>query len=164
LYDPEQILRLLNEEGAAYLVIGGLANNLHGYDRATGDLDICYERSRDNIRRIVVVLRALAAVPRSWPSDLPFVLDEQTLLNGDGFTFTTSAGDLDLLGTPSGSDGYGDLVRKADLMQIDPGFVVPVVGLDDLIRLKRAAGRPKDLADLPDLERLRDLSSDQGDP
>jgi hypothetical protein len=160
LYDPEQILRRLNEEGVSYLIIGGLANNLHGYDRTTGDVDICYERSWENIHRLVVVLHALGASPRSWPHDLPFVLDEQTLLNGDRFAFTTSAGDLDLLGTPTGSDGYGDLVRKAELMQVDPEFVIPVIGLDDLIRLKRAAGRPKDLADLPDLERLRELSAD----
>jgi hypothetical protein len=157
VYDPERILRLLNDAGVAYVIIGGLANNLHGYDRATGDLDICYDRSRTNIRQLVLVLRAVDAAPRSWPPDLPFVLDEQTLRNGDGFTFTTSSGDLDLLGTPAGSEGYGDLVQGAELMEIDPGFVVPVVGLDDLIRLKRAAGRPKDMADLPDLERLRDL-------
>jgi hypothetical protein len=72
LFDPERILRLLNEANVAYLVIGGLANNLHGYDRATGDLDICYERSRVNLRRLVGVLHAINASLRSWPSDLSF--------------------------------------------------------------------------------------------
>ncbi|MEA2642305.1 MAG: hypothetical protein QOF51_3699 [Chloroflexota bacterium] len=77
MYDPEQIPRLLNAQRVAYLIIGGLANNLHGYDRATGDLDICYECSRANLHRLVLVLRALDASPRAWPSDLPFVLDVQ---------------------------------------------------------------------------------------
>jgi hypothetical protein len=157
VFDPERVLRLLNQTGVAYLVIGGFASNLHGYDRATGDLDVCYERSRENVRRLVEVLRTLDARPRGWPADVPFILDQQTILNGDSFTFATSAGDLDILGTPSGSDGYADLARGAERMEIDRDFVIAVVGLDDLIRLKRAAGRQKDLADLPDLERLHEL-------
>jgi hypothetical protein len=157
VFDPERVLRLLQEAGVAYLVIGGFASNLHGYDRATGDLDVCYERSRENVRRLVQVLRALKARPRAWPAGVPFILDEQTILNGDSFTFTTSAGDLDILGTPTGSGGYVELARGAERMEIEPGFVIAVVGLDDLIRMKRAAGRQKDLADLPDLERLREL-------
>lgn len=157
MFNPEQVLRLLNEARVAYLVIGGLASNLHGYDRATADLDLCYERSRDNVRRLVAVLRSLGAHPRGWPDGVPFVLDEQTILNGDNFTFTTAAGDVDILGTPSGSDGYADLVGGAERMEIDPNLVIAVVGLGDLIRLKRAAGRRKDLADLPDLEKLYEL-------
>lgn len=157
MFDPERVLRLLNEAGVAYLVIGGMASNLHGYDRATGDLDVCYERSRENIHRLVGVLRALGARPREWPEGVPFILDQQTIMNRDSFTFTTSAGDLDILGTPTGSQGYPDLARGAERMEIEPGFVLAVVGLDDLIRIKRAAGRPKDLADVPDLETLREL-------
>lgn len=121
---------------------------------------MCYERSRENVRRLVGVLRALNARPRGWPADAPFILDDQTIVNGDSFTFATSAGDLDILGTPAGSDGYADLARGAERMAIDPGFEIAVVGLGDLIRLKRAAGRPKDLADLPDLERLLELRED----
>jgi hypothetical protein len=148
---------LLNDARVAYIVIGGLANNLHGHDRATGDLDLCYDRSPENIRRLVSVLRDLNAWPRSWPAPAPFLLNERTILNGDAFTFTTSAGDVDILGTPTGRDGYADLARGAERMEIDPDFVVPVVGLNDLIRLKRASARLKDLADLPELEMLREL-------
>ncbi len=157
MFDPERVLRLLNGARVSYLVIGGLASNLHGYDRATADLDVCYERSRENLRRLVGVLRALDASPRAWPAELPFVLDESTLVNGDEFTFTTSAGDVDIFGAPAGTSGYSDLLQGAELMEIEPGFVVPVIGLQDLIRLKRAAGRQKDVADLPDLLKLREL-------
>jgi hypothetical protein len=157
MFDPERVLRLLNDAGATYLVIGGIAGNLHGCDRATAVLDLCYERSRENIQRLVRVLTLFNAHPRGWPEGVPFILDDQTIVNGDSFTFSTEAGDLHILGTPSGSDGYLDLARGAERMEIDPGFVIAVVGLDDLIRLKRAAARQKDLADLPDLERLREL-------
>jgi len=119
--------------------------------------NLCYERSRESVRRLVRVLHALDARPREWPAGVPFVLDEQTIMNGDSFMFATSAGDLDLLGPPVGSDGYPDLARGAERMAVEPGFVIAVVGLDDLIRIKRAADRPKDRADLPDLERLREL-------
>ena len=162
MFDPERVLRLLNEAGVAYLVIGGLANNLQGYDRGTGDVDVCYERSGENIRRLVSVLWALDAKPREWPVGVPFVLDERTILNSDTFNLTTSAGDLDIVGTPTGSGGYSDLVRQAERMEIDPGFVVPVVSLGDLIRMKRATARQKDLADLPDLERLLELRTELG--
>lgn len=157
MFDPERVLRLLHEAGVAYVVIGGLASNLHGYDRATGDLDLCYERSRENIRRLVQVLQAIDARPREWPADVPFMLDEQTIVNGDSFTFTTSAGDLHILGTPAGSGGYLDLARRAERMEIEPGFTTAVIGLEDLIRTKRATARQKDLADLPDLEKLWEL-------
>jgi hypothetical protein len=98
--DPERILRLLNEAGVEYVLIGGFAVVIHGYERLTADLDVCYARSRDNVRRLVDVLRALHAWPRDWPEGVPFVLDDQSILNGDSFTLETDAGDLDLIGTP----------------------------------------------------------------
>ena len=112
--DPERILRLLNQAGVEYVLIGGFAVVIHGYERLTGDLDICYARSRENVRRLVDVLQGLHAWPREWPEGLPFLLDEQTILNGDSFTFTTDAGDLDLVGTSDGSNGYSDLIPGAN--------------------------------------------------
>jgi hypothetical protein len=90
--DPERVLRALDTAGVQYILIGGFATNIHGYERATVDLDICYERSRANVQRLVGVLHQLAARPRQWPTGVPFVLDAQTILNGDSFTFDTIAG------------------------------------------------------------------------
>jgi hypothetical protein len=95
---------------------------------------------------------------------VPFILDAQTILNGDVFTFTTTAGDLDCIGTPSGSIGYPDLVGRSVHFDLGEGLVIRVVGLEDLIRIKRATGRRKDLSDAEALEELRALISEQNSP
>ena len=159
--DPERILRLLNQAGVEYVLIGGFAVVIHGYERLTGDLNICYARSRENVKRLVDVLGGLHAWPREWPEGLPFILDDQTILNGDSFTFTTDAGDLDLVGPPDGSHGYSDLIPGSESYELADALVVHVVGLDDLIRLKHASGlnahrAQKDLLDATVLEEIRD--------
>jgi hypothetical protein len=84
-----------------------------------------------------------------------------TLRAGDHFTFTTTAGSLDCLGTPAGTQGFADL--EASATDEDLGrLVVRVASLDDLIRMKRAAGRPKDLIEVEWLSALRD-ELDAGD-
>jgi hypothetical protein len=83
-----------------------------------------------------------------------------SLENGDSFTFTTDAGDFDCLGTPAGTAGYGDLIRQATHYDVS-GTRVPVVSLDDLIRMKKAAGRPKDKLGLEILGALREEIDEQ---
>lgn len=153
--DAARLLRALEDAGVKFVLIGGFATIVHGYERATGDLDICYERSRTNLERLATVLQSLHAHPRGWPEGAPFILDAQALLNGDSFTFTTDAGDLDVLATPSGSAGFADLWSGSVEMVLGDDLRVHVVGLDDLIRLKRAAGRGKDLIDVAALEEIR---------
>jgi len=82
-------------------------------------------------------------------------LDARALRAGDRFTFSTSAGALDILGTPSGTNGFADLNSNATDEEID-GLTLRVASLEDLIRMKRAAGRPKDLIALEWLSAVRD--------
>jgi hypothetical protein len=154
-FDPVAILRTLQEHDVAFLVIGGVAANVHGSPSLTRDLDICYERSRPNLARLAAALRELRAYLRGVQPGLPFQLDAKTLELGDSFTFTTAFGDFDCLGTPSGTGGYPDLVQKA--VQVDIGGVtVKMTSLDDLIRMKKAAGRDKDKIELQVLGALRE--------
>lgn len=128
---------------------------LHGSPSMTNDLDICHSRSPDNLKRLAGALVELGAKQRGAPDDVPFLLDELTLAAGQNFTFSTTAGALDCLAVPSGSQGYEELAANAVEVDLD-GLIVQVVGLNDLIRMKRAAGRPKDLIELEILGALRD--------
>ena len=121
----------------------------------TVDLDICYRRDPRNLQRLSAALQALGGRLRGTAGDVPFLLDAKTLAAGDHFTLTTDLGDLHLLGTPAGTSGFDDLVAHASDMELD-GFSVKVASLDDLIRMKRAAGRPKDRVELEILGALRE--------
>lgn len=155
-FDPVHILRRFQAHGARFVLIGGLAAKAHGSPTLTVDLDICYARDRDNLERLASVLTELGSVLRGAPRDLPFRLDRLTLERGDTFTFTTDFGDLDVIGTPAGVSGFEDLDANAVEAELDKDFVVRVASLDDLIRMKRAAGRPKDRVELEILGALRD--------
>jgi hypothetical protein len=146
---------VLHEEGVDFIVIGGVASLAHGSPSLTRDLDVCYGRSPANLEALARALRRLGATLRGAPPDLPLRLDSRTLANGDHFTFSTSSGDFDCLGTPTGTAGYSDLITGAIEVQLGD-LAVKVTGLDDLIRMKRAAGRPKDRVELEILGALRE--------
>jgi hypothetical protein len=155
-FDPIEILRRLNANGVRYVLIGGFAAKIHGSPTLTVDLDICYARDGDNLERLASVLGGLGAVLRGAPADLPFRPDAETLRRGDTFTLRTILGDLDVLGVPSGTSGYEELAANAVPTEIGKQLTIPVASLDDLIRMKRAAGRQKDRVELEILGALRD--------
>lgn len=156
-FDPSLAFRVLNEHDVRYVVIGGLAGEFLGAPIATNDIDICYERTADNMDRLAAALRTLHASLRvaGVEEDLPFVLDGRTIAAGDSFTFVSATGDLDVLGTPSGTRGFRDLDADATTYDLGDGLLVRVVSLNDLIRMKEAARRPKDEAHLHVLTALR---------
>jgi hypothetical protein len=150
-------LEMLVKHRVRFVLIGGVAANLRGSTTITNDLDVCYARDPDNLERLAEALREVHAHLRGAPSDVPFRLDAKTLEMGDGFTFVTDVGSIDVLGHPSGiPGGYEELEAAADDMEIVGGITVKVAALDDIIRMKRAAGRPKDLIEVEVLGALRD--------
>ena len=153
-WDPLEALRSLDRHRVRFVVIGGLAARLQGSPSVTNDTDICYERSFENADRLANALRSLRAMLRGVADDLPFRLDAATVLAGDHFTFTTSAGNLDCLGTPAGAD-FDALWSASIVLDLD-GLTARVAAIDDLIAMKRAAGRRKDLIEVEVLLALKD--------
>jgi hypothetical protein len=160
-FEPLEALKVLIDHQVRFLLIGGFAAVIRGSPVITGDLDICYARDDANLRKLAKALRELKATLRGAPPDLPFLLDAQTLMNGDHFTFSTRAGPLDCLGTPAGTAGFRDLDTDATDEDLD-GLTVRVASLDDLIRMKRAAGRLKDRTALEWLGNLREELEEGG--
>ena len=154
-FDPVGQLGVLVRHGIRFVLIGGFAGKFWGSPTITTDIDICYARDKENLDALASALRELGATLRGAPADLPFRLDGKTLAAGDHFTFSTRLGELDCLGTPQGSSGFAELDRNATSFDLE-GFAVRVVSLDDLIRMKRAAGRPKDRIEVEVLGALRE--------
>jgi hypothetical protein len=154
-FQPEAVIRLLGRYRVRWVLVGGLAAITHGAPLITQDVDVCYGRDDENLERLAAALAEVHARPRGAEPGLPFRIDARTLRAGDAFTFTTDVGWLDILGTPAGTSGYEDLARTADVFDLF-GQRVLVASVEDLIRLKRAAGRPKDLLAVEELGGLRD--------
>jgi hypothetical protein len=154
-FDPLKALRTLIDHHVRFVLIGGFAAALRGSPMITGDLDICYARDRPNLERLAEALRALRATLRGASPDLPFQLDAEAIRAGDHFTFETTVGPLDCLATPAGTEGFADLDASAT-EEVVEGLGLRVASIDDLIRMKRAAARPKDLIAVEWLTALRD--------
>jgi hypothetical protein len=155
-FDAGALVRVLQRHKVEFIVIGGIAGQLWGSPMITQDLDICYDREKTNLENLAAALRELNAKLRGVKENVPFKLDARTLFNGDSFTFTTDFGALDCLATPSGTSGYNDLKQAAEVMPVGGGLKVWVSSIDDLFRMKRAAGRSKDLRAIEELGALRD--------
>jgi predicted nucleotidyltransferase len=153
--DFAALLRRLLSAHVEFILIGGVAANVHGSARATYDIDVVYRRSADNLARIVAALAPLEPYLRGAPPGLPFTLDAGTLRRGVNFTLTTSSGEIDLLGEVTGGGTYDDLLAASEEVPLF-GLNCRCATLEALIRMKRAAGRPKDFEALAELEALRE--------
>ena len=153
-FRPVGLLRRLAAAQVDYVVIGGVAVVAHGYARATRDLDITYATDAENLERLGGVLLVLHARLRGVADDVPVVPDARTLRHVQLLTLDTDDGGLDLLVDPAGAAPYEELKSRADRIELD-GSEIRVVALDDLLAMKRAAGRPQDLVDVGALETAR---------
>ena len=152
-------VQALTDAGVEFAIIGGWSAIMHGSAHLTNDLDLCYSRNPDNLRRLASALAAYHPRPADFPRELPFVWDDGTLRGGTIFTLDTDLGRIDLMAEVAGLGGW-DEIRKGCVRL--PAFDREVWTLDlpSLIRAKRAAGRPKDLLVLPELESLVDAAAD----
>lgn len=151
--DYKAVMRALADGGVEFILVGGLAATVHGSARLTRDVDVVYRHSPDNVRRLVLALTPHHPYLRGAPPGLPFHWDAATIERGLNFTLTTDIGELDLLGEIVGGGGYGDLLPHTVTIQIF-GVDCRCVTLEQLIQVKRAAGRPKDLEAIAELEAI----------
>ena len=151
--DYAKVLRVLTDAGVEFVLIGGVAADLHGSARATFDVDVVYSRKRTNLAKVVEALGPYNPYLRGAPPGLPFQFDLATVRNGLNFTLSTGLGDVDLLGEVAGGGNYEQLLSHS--VEIDAfGIRCRCVTLERLIQLKRAAGRPKDLESIAELQLL----------
>lgn len=148
-FDPIRILQQLNVDGVEFVLIGGIAGRVHGSPTVTNDLDICHRRTKTNCGRLANTLRELGARLRDFPPGLPLTIDARWIWQGDNFTFVTEAGFFDCLASPEqgAATGYDELAKNAQTITIAEAQVL-VCSVEDLIRMKQAAGRAKDLIEV----------------
>lgn len=160
-FRPDRLLERLGRAEVDYVVVGGVAGQAHGTTLFTGDLDICCSGAPENLERLGDALVALGARLRGVAEDVPFVPDGRTLRHTRILTLDTPFGPLDLLVDPSGSPGYARLSERS--LKVEwTGTTIKVASLEDLIAMKRAAGRPKDLLVLEELEAIQRILRERG--
>ncbi len=155
--DAAAIFATLDRHRTAYVVIGGMAAAMWGSDLPrTTDADITPAGDRENLRRLASALEELHARLRveGVPEGVAAPLDAETIAGRSVLTLLTDHGPLDISFTPEGTAGYDDLAARATLLSVGGHAGVPVADLADVIASKEAAGRAKDLRQLPSLRRL----------
>jgi len=157
--DFKTVVRVLAEASVDFIVVGGLAGIMHGSAR---HVDVVYGRSLENIRRLVLALMPYHPYLRGAPRGLPFRWDAATIERGLNFTLTSDIGDVDVLGEIVGGGSYEELLPHSVTQQIY-GVDCRCLGLEALIQAKRAAGRPKDLEAIAELEALLEERRRAGD-
>jgi predicted nucleotidyltransferase len=158
----ERFCAVLAEHGVEFIVVGGQAEALMGSARVTYDVDLCYRRTPENLERLAAALGTLNLTLRGAPPELKFRLDAQALALGQNYTFQVDGEyPLDLLGYLEPVGVYEDLLPQAETVEIG-GRPTRVIGLDDLIRIKRHINRPKDRESLLQLEAIKRLREREG--
>jgi predicted nucleotidyltransferase len=145
-FDLRTLLAILHEHRVDYTVIGGVAVQVHGHRRTTKDLDVVAGPDRQNLERLAAALAQLRARPRDLPGG--GAPDADHLAAAPIVPpLTTEHGELHILRDVPGAPAYAELRARALVIDLD-GIAVAVAGLDDLISMKRASGRPADERDI----------------
>lgn len=148
--DIADLIEVLARHGVDYVVIGGVATQFHGHRRTTMDLDLTPDPDPANLRRLGAALVELEARPRERGfegADIPMADPERLAIAAIVPPLLTRHGQVHILKEPKGARPF-ELLRQAALVVNVDGVEVAIVSVDDLIRMKRAAGRPGDIEDV----------------
>jgi len=145
--DLLELFRVLAEHGVDYLIIGGVAAQVHGRRRTTMDLDVTPAPDPENFKRLEAALVALDAHPVELGPNAPTPTAEQLRVAPVVPPLATRYGELHILNEVPGATEYAAMRARALTADLD-GIATSIVGVDDLIRMKQTAGRPSDLEDI----------------
>jgi hypothetical protein len=145
--DLRELFGVLAEHGVDYLVIGGVAAQVHGHRRTTMDLDVTPAPDLENFKRLAAALVALDAHPAELGPSAPTPTAEQLRVAPIVPPLATRHGELHILTEVPGATAYDGMSTRALTTDLD-GIAVRIVGVDDLIRMKQTAGRPSDIEDI----------------
>jgi hypothetical protein len=135
--DQLELLRVLSRCGVEFVVVGGVAAQMHGWQGATADLDIAVSTDDSNVERLNLALASVGAGSGT--------------IGAFGTAFTTRYGRLELVRRAHAVGSYPDWLRSAREHRLDEGLTVVVAAPEDVLRSKQAAGREKDRAALPQM-------------
>jgi hypothetical protein len=161
--DPERVFAALNAHGVEYVVVGGLAVQVHGHVRMTNVLDLIPAPTPANMRRLADALNELDARVLNSGSE-ETAIEASMLPRATLWQLSTAAGDVDVLHDVPGAASFQDLRARA--LEVSLGDLrIPFAGRDDMIGMKRASGRPVDLVDVAALTEPDEPSrSDEASP
>ena len=158
----EAIVRALNDAGARYLIVGGLAVIAHGYMRLTVDVDLILDLREENLLHSVAALQSLGYCPRAPvpfeefvdPSNRSLWMAEKGLTVFSLFSPKHPKTEVDLfVDAPFEFErAYAAAVRQ----EVAPGLIATFVSFDDLVFLKKIAGRSQDIEDIRRLRIVRE--------
>ena len=152
--DLRELLATLGRHAVDYTIVGGVAVQVHGHRRTTKDLDVIAAPDTQNLTRLAAALAELGAHPRDIPgAGAPTI--EQLETAAIVPPLTTRHGELHILRDVPGAPSYADLRANALAIEFD-GIALAIAGLDDLIAMKRASGRPSDIRDIAALTSIGD--------
>jgi hypothetical protein len=158
-FDPRAILAGLERNYVDYVLIGGLAQVLRGADYVTAGVDICPSLAPGNLERLT---RAVADLGARGLDGEPLEVTDSALGNETVISLASSAGALQIIGSPAGAPkGYVDLRRAATKEHLGQGIQPLVASVGDLARMAAALDRDQDVARLGQLRRIMELEANR---
>lgn len=158
--DIRALLGELARDGVDFLIIGGVAVGYHGHIRATKDVDIVPNPARENLERLAAALERLDARVEGAddfdPAELPDPRDPDALASGGNWVILTRLGRLDIMQAIGDSGALWERLSPAAIEDEIASLRVKIVDYEDLVALKKLAGRPEDLTDLQRLRMVRE--------
>jgi hypothetical protein len=156
MLQDRKLIQRLADSGMEFVLIGGLAMRAHGSAHITEDVDVCYSRTKENIKRLADAMASLHPYMRGAPAGLPFHFDAATIEAGLNFTLTSDFGEVDFLGEVSGLGNYEKVVVHSQEM-ILYDRKIRVLTLEGLLIAKKTAARRMDQGHILELEELKKM-------